>query len=191
MADLHTAFLNKAIVIGVFAFRLPIIAIIGLRVSAFDVPNFTSNFTLAESEYMVWTETQINYSIISATIPILRPFINTLSTHYGQGAAGEYSSSASPSPNNTFMLTSLSFSSRRKSKAPVMPSYQDEEPELPLADRIDTVLSTREQGVSAGPSSTRGSSGRRESVESGSEDQIMTIRKDMEWEVRREGLQPP
>lgn len=72
-----------------------LIALIGLRLSSFHQPTATLDFSLGNDLYLIYTEAQINYSIISATIPIIRPFINSLSTHYGMGQVGEYSASAS------------------------------------------------------------------------------------------------
>ncbi|KAK6434708.1 hypothetical protein LTR95_009104 [Oleoguttula sp. CCFEE 5521] len=69
---LQTTFSNKAIVVFTFSFRL-----------VFDESGMRLDPTLLEAQFIAWTSAELNYSIISATIPILRPFIATLSTTYG------------------------------------------------------------------------------------------------------------
>lgn len=60
-----------------------IIAAIGLRVATFDEKGYTTNPTLMEDLFIVWTQTELSYSIISATIPALRPIMHTLNTQFG------------------------------------------------------------------------------------------------------------
>lgn len=78
---------KKFVVVFVFSFRLPIIVIIAFRLHTFHHSGYTTDFTFLETLYIVLTQTQMNYSLISATIPNLRPIINNLNTHYG--AMGE------------------------------------------------------------------------------------------------------
>nr|OQO10335.1 hypothetical protein B0A51_18303 [Rachicladosporium sp. CCFEE 5018] len=80
---LQTSFSNKAIVVFTFSFRLLMIVIVALRLSSFDESGMRLDPTLLEAQFIAWTSAELNYSIISATIPILRPFIATLSTTYG------------------------------------------------------------------------------------------------------------
>ena len=40
----------------------------------------------------MWTQTELSYSIIAATIPSIRPFIKTLATNYGTSPADGYGS---------------------------------------------------------------------------------------------------
>jgi hypothetical protein len=80
---LKTPASKKFVVVFVFSFRLPIIVIIAFRLHTFHHAGLTTNFTLLEAMYITLTQTQVNYSLISATIPNLRPIINNLNTHYG------------------------------------------------------------------------------------------------------------
>lgn len=96
---LKTSLSNKFVVVFVFSFRLPIIVLIAFRLKAFSHANLTTNFTFAESSYIALTQTQVNYSLISATIPNLRPIINNLNTHYG--AMGESTLSGSNYNSNS------------------------------------------------------------------------------------------
>lgn len=83
---LKTPLSNKFVVVFVFSFRLPIIVIIAFRLYTFQDTGL-NDFSYIEAMYITLTQTQVNYSLISATIPNLRPIINNLNTHYG--AMGE------------------------------------------------------------------------------------------------------
>ncbi|KAK5674398.1 hypothetical protein LTS10_012786 [Elasticomyces elasticus] len=76
--DLQTSMDNKVIVIAAFAFRLGMIVIVALRLASFNQRGFATDPTLYQAEFISWTSTELNYSLISATIPIIRPFVNNL-----------------------------------------------------------------------------------------------------------------
>ncbi|OCT48690.1 hypothetical protein CLCR_04817 [Cladophialophora carrionii] len=86
---LFTTFSKKAIVVSAFAFRLGNIVAIAFRLANFDKPERVSNPTLAEAIFIVWTQTELCYSLISATIPSLRPFVTNLNTQFGGMGAGD------------------------------------------------------------------------------------------------------
>jgi hypothetical protein len=56
---------------------------IAFRLATFDASGYTTNPTLFEDLFIVWTQTELNYSIMSATIPALRPVMNNLNTQFG------------------------------------------------------------------------------------------------------------
>lgn len=62
------------------------------RLATFDSSARNSDFFLAEDLFIVWTQTELNYSIISATIPTLRIFATTLNTQFGGLTAVERAS---------------------------------------------------------------------------------------------------
>ncbi|EXJ56542.1 hypothetical protein A1O7_06886 [Cladophialophora yegresii CBS 114405] len=118
---LFTTFSKKAIVVGAFAFRLGNIIAICFRLANFDKPERVSNPTLAEAIFIVWTQTELCYSLISATIPSLRPFVTNLNTQFGgMGAADSSSGYASHgdrggtkyTTKNTFKLSKLRSANR-------------------------------------------------------------------------------
>ncbi|KAF2161839.1 hypothetical protein M409DRAFT_69630 [Zasmidium cellare ATCC 36951] len=113
VSRLHTALLKKAIVVFAFGLRLPIVAFIAARMATFNRDDLT-NFARSESLYLVWTVTQINYSLISATLPIFRPFIKDLSTFYGALQHSD-SSSGSRSRSKSYQLST--FKTRRSDQA--------------------------------------------------------------------------
>lgn len=89
VSRLQTKFLKKFIVIIAFGLRLPIIAVIVIRLTTFDADS-TADFSRTASLYVVWTVTQINFSLVSTTLPILKPFIRDLNTFYGALQPNEY-----------------------------------------------------------------------------------------------------
>ena len=56
---------------------------ISFRLGTFDEHGYTTNPTLLEDLFMVWTQTELSYSLVSATIPTLRPVMNNLNTQFG------------------------------------------------------------------------------------------------------------
>jgi hypothetical protein len=69
-----------------------LIIAIAFRLATFDADGLTTNPTFLQDEFIVWTQTELCYSIMAATIPSLRPFIKTLSTNYGTSPANGYGS---------------------------------------------------------------------------------------------------
>jgi hypothetical protein len=67
-----------------------LIIAIGFRLATFNVAGLTTNPTILQAEYITWTQTELAYSIIAATIPRLRPFIKKLATNYGASPANGY-----------------------------------------------------------------------------------------------------
>lgn len=64
---------------------LPIV----FRLANFKTIGRNSNVTLLDDLFVVWTQTEMNYSLISATIPSLRPFASNLNTQFGGLGEGE------------------------------------------------------------------------------------------------------
>lgn len=130
VSKLQTALYKKAVVVLAFGLRLPIIAFIAARLATFNRTDLT-NFALSESLYIIWTVTQINYSLISTTLPILRPFIKDLATFYGAMRPSEYSSNAR---SRSFPLSSL----KSKQSNPQNGSISAPRQRSIAQDRLDT-----------------------------------------------------
>ncbi|TIA12269.1 hypothetical protein D6C80_06951 [Aureobasidium pullulans] len=81
--DLKSSTSAKVKIIFAFSFRLPQIIAIAYRLKTFPLDGLLTDPTLTESELVVWTQTELNYSLMSATIPCLRTFVSSLSTNYG------------------------------------------------------------------------------------------------------------
>jgi hypothetical protein len=118
---LQTSFDNKLTVTLSFASRLPyvpykknhrtlygestdriysLIITIGFRLSTFSSVGLTTNPTFLQAEFIVWTQTELCYSIIAATIPSIRPLMRVLATNYGANVAEGTESSGVRSRTN-------------------------------------------------------------------------------------------
>ncbi|KAK5713379.1 hypothetical protein LTR17_017624 [Elasticomyces elasticus] len=204
--DLQTSMDNKVIVIAAFAFRLGLICrtsckesslidnsmivIVALRLASFNQRGFATDPTLYQAEFISWTSTELNYSLISATIPIIRPFVNNLSTNYGGGqgssghgragwSGGSYVRTGSNTKDNsTFELSSVQRSKRqRNSDLPGLegPSYGVQ------------VQGGKSQAPMTGNGGAReAGNGDATSVDS-NDSQKMIIRKDVTWQVEQDG----
>lgn len=77
------------------------------RLESFDKAGFTVDATLREASYICWTQTELNYSIISATIIIGRQFVGVLVTNYGSGLglSGSYTRSGGATHDASFQST--------------------------------------------------------------------------------------
>ena len=80
---IQTSLSRKAIILTGFAFRLPIIIAIAFRLATYSRHGLTTDPSLREAEFIAWTQTELNYSIISATIPGLLQFMRNLNTQFG------------------------------------------------------------------------------------------------------------
>lgn len=56
---------------------------IAFRLDAFDEAGWTADPTLLEASFIVWTQSELNCSIISATIPSFQNFFKNLNTQFG------------------------------------------------------------------------------------------------------------
>ena len=59
------------------------------RIINFDNPDRIPNPTLFEAGFIIWTQAELCYSLIAATIPTLRPFVTNLNTQFGALGAAE------------------------------------------------------------------------------------------------------
>lgn len=65
-----------------------LIVIAGLRLGSASSYDLTHDPTLRLAQFIAWTSAEMNYSVVSATMTILRPFVSNLATHYGIGQGG-------------------------------------------------------------------------------------------------------
>ncbi|KAF2165943.1 hypothetical protein M409DRAFT_55306 [Zasmidium cellare ATCC 36951] len=108
--SLQTSWNNRATVVIAFGARLLLIPIVALRLANYSKNGQHNDPTFLESEFVVWTSTELNYSIISATFPILRPLVNNFNTSWGGGdwstiAYGTYVSSPQGSNDDSNRAT--------------------------------------------------------------------------------------
>jgi hypothetical protein len=118
---------------------------------------------------MIWTQVEMHFSLISATIPVLRPVIMNLSTNYSSLGPKE-SSSGYGNSAGTYKLSTLKTS-----------SYIVGNDRTLREDNLSDSVHSK-----AFPSSSvhNRNSPRTESIESHSSEQ-MIIRKQISWRVER------
>jgi hypothetical protein len=164
------------------------IVVVVIRMSSFEHTGFLADPTLLESRFIAWTSVELNFSIVSATIPMLRSFVTNLSTHFGAGqAAGGLGYGQGISEDKSHV------SSRRQSR-PVMDLFSGFElrsidhkvPDVPSVPGLSANHSKDcHAESSAGPSDRGARDEDRGSI--GSENsRKMIIRKDFTWRVERE-----
>ena len=98
--SLQMRLLAKLLVILAFSARLPVIAIAGIRLYYLDLRLSGSNFTF---DYVIATQWQMGYAIMSSTItgmgPFLKPFdkeyVSSTYKQYGEGHSGSGSGARS------------------------------------------------------------------------------------------------
>ncbi|RMZ86389.1 hypothetical protein DV736_g6385, partial [Chaetothyriales sp. CBS 134916] len=83
MWNLQTSRSRKATIVASFACRLLLIIAIAFRLATFDRVGLASNPSLEEAQFIVWSQAELNYAIISATIPSLLQFMKNLNTVFG------------------------------------------------------------------------------------------------------------
>jgi len=164
------------------------IVVVVIRMSSFEHVGFTTDPTLLESRFVAWTSVELNLSIVTATIPMLRSFVTNLSTHFGAGlAAGGLGYGQGTSQDKSLA------SSRRQSR-PMMDSLSGIELRsidhaVPDVPSIPCLSNKNNKGHGARSSGSPSASDVRDEDRGsiGSENsRKMIIRKDFTWRVERE-----
>lgn len=60
-------------------------ALTALRLASFDAFSFSTNPTLAIASYVCWTQAELSYAIMAATIPTARKLMLSFITYYNGG----------------------------------------------------------------------------------------------------------
>ncbi|KAI4950827.1 hypothetical protein J4E86_007334 [Alternaria arbusti] len=84
--SLQMRLLAKLLVILAFSARLPVIAIAGIRLYYLDLRLSGSNFTF---DYVIATQWQMGYAIMSSTITGMGPFLKPFDKEYWEWEWGE------------------------------------------------------------------------------------------------------
>ncbi|KAE9371832.1 hypothetical protein N431DRAFT_377866, partial [Stipitochalara longipes BDJ] len=90
---LKMALSQKTIVVSAFGMRLPTIIFCALRIHYFFQAFFTTDPSFDGVFFAAWTQTELAFSVISATLPCLKPFMSTISTNWGEAPKPEFASS--------------------------------------------------------------------------------------------------
>ncbi|KAH0848528.1 hypothetical protein FOPE_02582 [Fonsecaea pedrosoi] len=195
--DLQTSVSSKMTVLSIFGIRLFLVIFIAFRLHTFDQSAYTTNPLLRESSFIAWTQSEMSYSLVSATVPIFHNFLKSLSTGfggmhatsngYGYGYGYGSGNRSHGQHSKGFQLSTL----RSKNKSAAMPSVNDDQdgyygghPKALTAEQLagGPTASTTVQW--SGARASRGEAARN-SINS-DESQRYMIRKDVQWEVRTE-----
>jgi hypothetical protein len=160
--------------------------IVALRLAAIDKDGLFEDPTIRESEFITWTSTELHYSLVSATIPILRSFMSNLSTNYGagqgpagstygQGSTGSHGHSAlrSRGQRGTSHIFELKSVTGRGTSLSQHLDFEREEPLPNVAGSHCVYDPSNAKDIDAGSTGSN-------------ESQKMIIRKDITWKVQRD-----
>ncbi|KAI9737408.1 MAG: hypothetical protein M1834_009562 [Cirrosporium novae-zelandiae] len=104
----------KWVVVGAFGSRLGVILIIILRIHYINHTLSSNNTNQASSTSSLLTQLQLGYSLISNTIPSLRPFMAAYEDAGPQKSTLKYSGSGA---NNSYPLSTLNTTTTSKHKS--------------------------------------------------------------------------
>jgi hypothetical protein len=87
--DLQMSNWLKAMVLSAFAFRIPIIPLAIARIQNLNMAGNSTDYTFDVVLAVVFSQVEMHYSLIAATIPCARPFLKALNTGYLATAADQ------------------------------------------------------------------------------------------------------
>ncbi|KAK1090860.1 hypothetical protein LTR48_007465 [Friedmanniomyces endolithicus] len=201
-------FEDKFVTVSAFSFRLGLLVATGFRLASFDKLGFTVDPTLLEASYVCWTQTEMHYSVISATIPTATKFVKELNTHYGAAhgvpsnrnaygsAYGSVSHVKSKRPRGTMRSDDVPLSTLKPGRKKISGTADSWDQFHYLGSEEDVsnrneIRGTRHppdfstEASARGPDQAKSRPVDSTSVESG-ESQRMIIRKSVAWHVRRD-----
>lgn len=193
---LQMNFLFKLQVLGIFALRLPLLALASLFLKYWKTSLNGDNIGVARTTALVFQQSQLCVSLIAGTIPCLKSFIqsfdtgsgvkagfgqSTNSSGYGRRSNVQYSSNGRTNNGDSYQMSPLDRSVNSKAK----PQIEVDNGGTARVNRKSFTMklcsATEESSVAMERCSTQDSD--RQSQLSTQE---LVIRKDVRWEVRRE-----
>ena len=163
-----------------------IIIPVAFRLATYDPVGLTVDPTFKEVLFVVWTQAELHFSIIFATIPVLRPVVNNLNTSYS--SLGPVVSSAGYAGSSSgYNLSTLKPVSKNTGRSDA----------INPSNRVTWDASDASAGSSAfvnhgteTRNAKRRTSPETDSIESHSSEQ-MIIRKQISWRVERGTSESP
>lgn len=158
---------------------------IAFRLDAFDEAGWIADPTLLEASFIAWTQSELNYSIISATIPSFQNFLKNLNTQFGglgvdESGYGDGSASGSRAHrgnNQSFHMSKLRTTNGSRMEA------EEEDYDIGVAKSGGDV--GQEHGAASNTSAATVNDGKGADATSiaSDESQRMMIRKDITWHI--------
>lgn len=158
-----------------------------LRLSNHGIANPTED-AIFIANAVAWASLELNYSLISATIPVLRPFISNLSTSFGVGHSssgngyGGYSTGSNAQTSGQQHQVKTTEFEMASLKRITRKTWESE-----TAERNDGVCFSNAQATGRASTSQHANGGPpgEDGISVGSNDsQKLIIRKDVSWEVK-------
>ncbi|ORY19017.1 hypothetical protein BCR34DRAFT_472648 [Clohesyomyces aquaticus] len=149
----------KARVVLAFAFRLPLVVFTIIFLRHFTTAHRDSNPGVSVSTAIAWQQIAVAYSLISATIPCLKSFIQSFDTNFGMGdgsTEGQYNYSSGNSHSNSNSNTrSTQSHSGFKSRSRSAPHTSPEDIKMnSLRPRLSTSFRKEQEAAEGSPKST-------------------------------------
>lgn len=163
------------------------IVAIGMRLSTFNANGFSTNPFLLEAQFICWTQSELNWSLIAATIPSFQSFLKNLNTgfgglgletSYGYGS-GRYGTGANRATIKNTANNSFQMASMRSNIDNTIDEKRDEE----AIGTAHSHSNTQHSLPGIGPVLQRNNSGQDPETRSigSNESRRMMIRKDVTW----------
>jgi hypothetical protein len=185
----------KLQVLGIFALRLPLLALTGMFFKYWKSSLNSNNMNVTRTTALIFQQTQLCVSLIAGTVPCLRSFIQSFDTGsgvkagishsnssgYGRHSDTHQGSSKQGHSNEGYQTSSLNRS--REGKAVTQVSVDDDE-----TTWVNKTLSTR--AFCADPEEQSVEMERRSTLEfdrkSERSTQELVVRKNVRWEITQE-----
>jgi len=163
---------------------------IAFRLGAFDEAGWIVNPTLLEASFIAWTQCELNYSIVSATVPSFQSFLKNLNTQFGGiGADDSVYGTGSMSGGLEHQSNSASFQmSKLRSISRSRIEQEEEDFDMDVTKPGGDVDHENDGAASNGSAATvsdrkeSGAGGDTTSIAS-DESQRLMIRKDITWHI--------
>lgn len=168
------------------------IVAIAFRLQTFDEAGWTTDPILLEASFIAWTQSELSYSLVSATIPSFQNLLKNLNTQFGglgpdQSAYGYGSGSGSradKNTNNSFQMSKL----RSGGKSGTAPD-EEEDYRVGIAKSGNGVRAAQNHGTGSNTSAANLSDKNETGVGAdgisiaSDESRRMMIRKDVTWNI--------
>lgn len=104
-----------------------IIVLTGLRMQSFDSQGFATKPTLAEAEYVAWTQWELTFSVLATIFPSTRKSFLNLVTYYNSGHYAQKTASTMPYGPADESIPMKTFTDRGASSGSILQQIGEDE----------------------------------------------------------------
>jgi len=179
----------KAMVVVAFSLRLPVIAACGVRLYYLNLTIYSTDPTLQAAFSVIWTQIELDYSILASAISCLGPFISpftreTNSNYQDTRHAHKFSTQRSITDKDFSLSSIANRGHQNRVPATTSEGMHDSVQRSQTAER-PLFRNDHQYSHTTTVSHNPNSNGRQRSFDS-SESRRMIIRKEVEWSVERD-----